>query len=46
VVKGWRWSEVWLLAVLAYVGFLFEALESVGEEFGVAGGEVDGVVGC
>jgi hypothetical protein len=32
-------------SMLTYVGFLFEALEGVGEEFSVAGGEVDGVVG-
>jgi hypothetical protein len=36
-----------LLLMLTYVGFLFEALEGVGEEFGVAGGEVDGLFrGC
>jgi hypothetical protein len=31
--------------LLAYVGFLFETLEGVGEELGVAGCEIDGVVG-
>jgi hypothetical protein len=37
-----KMGEVWSL-VLTYVRLLFEALESVGEEFGVAGGEANGL---